>query len=258
LSLKQPTHSHSIHIQRIDGFAAIDGIWKFQNRRNYSKMNTILSNFSTMQVTLVIVSLFARGILAQNIVFQLNRTLQLLDDRINHLIARVDLITEDRSIVNKACQAGFFYSTDGARCYKPILEELNWEEARSRCSAEAPGAHLVMVTDAGKNMAVVKITQWVKRLYPKEYTFTCRTNFWTAGRQPNDCNAQYVWQRYPNVSIPMVYRNWLWREPTCYTYRNGEVTEVEHCIHYGFEEMNIRAWNDALCSERMCAICEHS
>jgi hypothetical protein len=67
----------------------------------------------------------------------------------------------DKSI---ACPAGYYYSTDGARCYKAILEAMTWDAARSRCLSEAPGAQLVTVTDAGKNTAVTKIIDIVKAL----------------------------------------------------------------------------------------------
>jgi hypothetical protein len=170
------------------------------------------------------------------------------------LTARVDQISEDGSTVEKdnsiACPAGFYYSTDGARCYKAILEAMTWDAARSRCLAEAPEAKLVSVTDAGKNTAVVKIIDYVKVKYADAYNNKCRGYFWTSGRRLNDnCNSELFWQPTPDVYIKFSYMNWKWFEPTC------NLQNHEPCVHYGYYEL--RAWNDINCGALMCPICQY-
>jgi len=156
------------------------------------------------------------------------------------------------------CPPGFTYKPEAKACYKVLLESLTWPQAQARCLSEFPGSHLVDVTNAAKDKAIV---EHLKSLNPED-TEICKLTgprvaktpgYYTSGRRPfGDCKKDFVWSPKPTAAIPLTYQNFNPGNPNC-TPIPGYTLEA--CIHY-FESFEYR-WNDLACERPMCAICEY-
>jgi hypothetical protein len=147
------------------------------------------------------------------------------------------------------CPPGFVTlpGTDG--CYRILLEGLDWETARTRCTQIAPGAHLVVVTNLAQDQAIMN---YIRTIPPSEATMCYWPSiqyYWTSGQKvdPSSCSSAWAWKPDPSTSIPFSYTNWGNGQPSC----DGG---IEACLHYA-SSLGHR-WNDMPCYDSGCPICQ--
>ena len=57
------------------------------------------------------------------------------------------------------CPPGFEYFPEVNRCYRVVLESLNWAQSRDRCLAIDTRSRLVVITSEAENSAIVEYLQ---------------------------------------------------------------------------------------------------
>jgi len=148
-----------------------------------------------------------------------------------------------------ACPAGFQYFSDAAKCYRVVLESLNWTQSQARCPQLNSRAYLAVIANAQQNTALVN---YLSSLNSTE-TAPCLDSyyhspaFYTSGHRLTDCSSRFVWKPNATMTIPLTYTAWAAGEPNC-------ENNLEFCIHFwAWKEYD---WNDTLCNSLKCAICQ--
>jgi predicted Fe-S protein YdhL (DUF1289 family) len=130
-------------------------------------------------------------------------------------------------------------------CYRIIHDEMNWQNATTRCIMADSRAHLVVIGNAEEQRAVAKMLSSQMTRGAKKY--------WTAGQRLEPLvNSRFVWKIQGAsgdvVTAQMRYTNWERGEP------NSRSSTVEGCLEmFGHGTYK---WNDVPCNVHKFPVCE--
>jgi len=195
----------------------------------------------------------------ESVVLQLKQSVYEQTQTISALQGSVSSCCQTPSPVTPAttgCPDGFTYLPDATGCYHVILEAMNWTQAQASCPQLDPRAHLLVITSAAQNNAVVNYTSTFSANDTKQcitHTHNAYPEYFTSGQRVTvgDCNSTFVWKPYPDTWHPLTYTNWYSGsadpEPNC-------AFGTESCLQY--YSPNSDLWNDIDCWLKMCSICQ--
>ena len=145
-------------------------------------------------------------------------------------------------------------ATSGKIEYSLVREKVNWTDAFRMCTDE-PGFRLSAIQSADETQAVKVFLEKETNQGEKS---PCRGvddedfHFWTAGQrldegQAKPCDRPFYWKFPKDLEEPFDYTDWAPKEPDC---AGGNEACVEVPYNTNFQ------WNDAVCTELKCPLCQ--